>query len=131
MVTYTILIFSTLFALASGALLGRRYSTFVLIPASFFVLVAMAAAVLVFNASFWWSLLSGALGLFGLHFGYLLGLAGPHFIRRPYDVSSNGLESALPGGPIGGPVSQDLSGVFRPSQPLTRVQCSDPSSIDA
>lgn len=92
MTVYALSVFVTLIF---GALLQRRYVSFVLVPASFLVLVLFAAVNLCFNAGFWTSTLTLAIGLMGLQLGYLVGLMSPFFLRRPHTFSSFRSDSNL------------------------------------
>jgi hypothetical protein len=90
--TFIILSNSILLAL-TGILLGRRYSAFALIPASFFVVVAIAVVGAALGVGLWTTGLWVLLGVSSLHIGHLLGLAALAPRPLPQNASSDEFES--------------------------------------
>ena len=120
MAIYILPVIEIIFSLAVGALLQRRYLAYVLAPASFFVSVSIAAVCVVYSAGVWASILTIVFGLSGLQFGYLVGLAAPHFLRGPisshesHSPFSYGPGSSCYRGPPRPPTSDELPDGFRP-----------------
>ena len=116
--TYLV-ITSVLFALAAGWLLARSYSAFVLVPSGLIVIVAAIGLGLVANGGYREIILSIALGLIALDFGYLLGLAAARFAGKP-DAGSRELEKAFFRAARGGAGREELSGGIWPSTPARK-----------
>jgi hypothetical protein len=85
---------SVLLVSLAGAMLGRRFSALVLVPAGFLVVVAVGVAVAgtASSAGFWAFMVSAVLGLCCLQLGYFAAVAIGHFNRQSYRASQPELE---------------------------------------
>jgi hypothetical protein len=76
----------------AGAVLGRRFSVLVLVPAGFLVVVVVAAIGTALSASFWTSVVAAVVGLSCLQLGYLGAVGIGRFNEQPYRASQPNLE---------------------------------------
>ena len=83
---YSSLIISMAILAAIGALCGRFFSVFILVPANLFLALSVIAASVGLSAGPGETLLWIVIGSFALQFGYLSALAMPQSRRRAYDV---------------------------------------------
>ena len=82
---------SVLVSLA-GAMLGRRFSPLVLVPAGIIAVVAIALFGTALSASFWTCMVAGFLGLSCLQLGYLAAVGLRRFNEQPYRTAQRELE---------------------------------------
>jgi hypothetical protein len=83
---------SVLLVSLAGAMLGRKFSALVLVPAGFIVVVAIAGFGTALSANFWGCVVASVLGLACLQLGYLAAVAIGLFNRQPHRASQHELE---------------------------------------
>jgi hypothetical protein len=86
------IITSILPVLITGALLGRRFSALVLVPAGLIVVIAIAVFGTALSASFWGCVVAAVVGLSCLQLGYFAAVAIGQFNRQSQGVSQSELE---------------------------------------
>ena len=83
---------SVLLVSLAGAMLGRRFSTLVLVPTGFFVAVVIAVIGAALSASFWTCVVAAVVGLSCLQLGYLAAVGIDRFNDQPYRAAQPELE---------------------------------------
>jgi hypothetical protein len=78
--------------LIAGAMLGRRFSVLVLVPAGFLVVVVIVVFGTALSASLWGCVVASVLGLACLQIGYLGAVAIGQFNRQPHRASQHELK---------------------------------------
>jgi hypothetical protein len=81
-----------LLASLAGAMLGRRFSALILLPASFIVVVDIAVFGTALSASLWACIVAAILSLSCLQLGYLAAVGIGRFNEQPYRATQNQLE---------------------------------------
>ena len=81
-----------LLASLAGAMLGRRFSALILLPASFIVVVDIAVFGTALSASLWACIVAAILSLSCLQLGYLAAVVVGQFNRQPHRASQHELE---------------------------------------
>jgi len=76
----------------AGAILGRRYSALVLVPAGFIVVVVIAVIATALSASFWTYVVTALVGLSCLQLGYVASVAVGRFNEQPYRTPQTSLK---------------------------------------